>query len=187
MSQQAGNITYQRYLTHSSLVVALCTTKFSAQKFYILTTQWIWVFCMDLRTSSDYFPKQHELNGLYNRDGKRLLRGTTWTFKHNSGHLPSLKAWQLTHHTQCTSNQLTHFCIPAVNFLLFSEHPVSSRLFGSTFHSQIKTFLSSRLLFCELALTPLEFTRVQLRFQAVSSGKHAQNRHSLHGTILALW
>jgi len=39
---------------------------------------------MNLRTSSDYFLTHHELNGLHNRDGKRLLRDATWTFKHNS-------------------------------------------------------------------------------------------------------
>jgi hypothetical protein len=27
------------------------------------------VFCVDLRTNSDYFPVQHYLTGLYNRDG----------------------------------------------------------------------------------------------------------------------
>lgn len=108
------------------------------------------MFCTNLRISSGYFPTHHELIGLHNRDGKRLLRGTTWTFKRNSGQFPSFKGWQLTHHTQCISNQLTQFCIPVVNFLLCSEHPISPRLFGRTFHSQIKTFLSSRLLFCEL-------------------------------------
>jgi len=35
-----------------------------------------YVFCVDLRTNSDYFPIQHQLTGLYNRDGVCLLRGT---------------------------------------------------------------------------------------------------------------
>jgi len=29
----------------------------------------IYVFCVDLRTNSHYFPIQHLLTGLYNRDG----------------------------------------------------------------------------------------------------------------------
>jgi len=33
--------------------------QFNTQQFYILPTQCIYVFCMDLRTNSDYFPIQH--------------------------------------------------------------------------------------------------------------------------------
>ena len=51
------------------------------KKFYILPTQCIYVFCVDLRTNSDYFPIQHWLVGFYNRDGVCLLRGTDWVFK----------------------------------------------------------------------------------------------------------
>jgi len=29
----------------------------------------MYVFCVDLRTNSDYFPIQHLLTGFYNRDG----------------------------------------------------------------------------------------------------------------------
>jgi len=38
-------------------------------------TDWVfiynsgYVFCVDLRTNSDYFPTQHLLTGFYNRDG----------------------------------------------------------------------------------------------------------------------
>ena len=49
-------------------------------QFYVLPTQCIYLFCMDLRTNSDYFPIQHWLTGLYNRDGVCLLRGTEWIF-----------------------------------------------------------------------------------------------------------
>jgi len=40
-----------------------------------------------LRTNSDYFPIQHWLTGLYNRDGVCLLRGTDWVFIYNSGYV----------------------------------------------------------------------------------------------------
>ena len=50
--------------------------QFNIQQFYVLPTQCIYVFCVDLRTNSDYFPIQHELTGLYNRVGVCLLRGT---------------------------------------------------------------------------------------------------------------
>jgi len=33
--------------------------QFNIQRFYVLPTQCIYVFCVDLRTNSDYFPIQH--------------------------------------------------------------------------------------------------------------------------------
>jgi len=33
--------------------------QFNIQQFHILPTQCIYVFCVDLRTNSDYFPIQH--------------------------------------------------------------------------------------------------------------------------------
>jgi hypothetical protein len=35
--------------------------QFNIQQLYILPTQCIYVFCVDLRTNSDYFPAQHYL------------------------------------------------------------------------------------------------------------------------------
>ena len=61
-------------------MVTICTTKFNIQKFYVLPTQCIYVFRVDLRANSDYFPIQHELVGFYNRDGTSLLRCTSWVF-----------------------------------------------------------------------------------------------------------
>ena len=47
------------HFTLSSPVVNLCTVRLCVQKFYVLPTQCIYVFCVDLRTNSDYFPIQH--------------------------------------------------------------------------------------------------------------------------------
>ena len=33
--------------------------QFNIQQFYVLPTLYIYVFCVDLRTNSDYFPIQH--------------------------------------------------------------------------------------------------------------------------------
>ena len=33
--------------------------QFNIQQFYVLPTQCVYVFCVDLRTNSDYFPTQH--------------------------------------------------------------------------------------------------------------------------------
>ena len=33
--------------------------QFNIQQFYVLPTLCIYVFCVDLRTNSDYFPTQH--------------------------------------------------------------------------------------------------------------------------------
>ena len=48
----------------------------------------IYVFCVDLRINSDYFPIQHWLTGLYNRDGVCLLYGTDCILRCSSGLLP---------------------------------------------------------------------------------------------------
>ena len=50
--------------------------QFNIHKCYVLPTQYICVFYLDLRTNSDYFPIQHQLTGFYKRDGVCLLRGT---------------------------------------------------------------------------------------------------------------
>jgi hypothetical protein len=42
-----------------SPVVTVSITSFNAKEFYVLSTQCIYVFCVDLRTNSDYFPMQH--------------------------------------------------------------------------------------------------------------------------------
>jgi len=39
------------------------------------------MFCIYLRTNSDLCHLQHKLIGSYNRDEKRLQRGTDWVFK----------------------------------------------------------------------------------------------------------
>ena len=66
--------------------------QFNIQQFCVLPTQCIYVFCVDLRTNSDYFPIQHWLTGFYNRDGVCLMHGTDWVFKYNSGRFLSLNS-----------------------------------------------------------------------------------------------
>jgi len=68
-------------------VVTIRTARFNIKQFHVLTTQCIYVFCVDLRTNSDYFTVQHSLTGFYNRDGVCLLRGTDWVFKYNRGYV----------------------------------------------------------------------------------------------------
>ena len=40
--------------------------QFNIQQLYVLPTQCIYVFCVDLRTNSDYFPIRHLLHGFCN-------------------------------------------------------------------------------------------------------------------------
>ena len=40
-------------------VVTICTAQFNIQQFYVLPTHAIYMFCVDLRTNSHYFPIQH--------------------------------------------------------------------------------------------------------------------------------
>jgi len=42
-----------------SRVVTAQITSFKINQFYVLPTQCIYVFCVDLRTNSHYFPIQH--------------------------------------------------------------------------------------------------------------------------------
>jgi len=48
-----------RLSTRCLPVVTTCTTSFNTQKCYVLPTWCICVFCMDLRTNSEYFSMQH--------------------------------------------------------------------------------------------------------------------------------
>ena len=50
-------------------MVTIYTTWFNNHKFLVLPTQCVYVFCVDLRTNSDYFTVQHWLVGFYNRGG----------------------------------------------------------------------------------------------------------------------
>jgi len=47
----------------------------------IIIIQYIYVFCVDLRTNSDYFTVQHWLVGFYNWDGVCLLRRTFYILR----------------------------------------------------------------------------------------------------------
>ena len=47
----------------------------------VFCPQCIYVFCVDLRTNSDYVSIQQKLIGFYKRGGECLLRGTNWVFK----------------------------------------------------------------------------------------------------------
>ena len=57
--------------------------QFHIQQFYVLHTQCIYVFCVDLRTNRDYFPIQRYLAAFSNLDGMCLPRGTDWIFIYN--------------------------------------------------------------------------------------------------------
>jgi hypothetical protein len=48
-----------RYLVSEQNYGHYMYRQFNIQQFYVLHTQCIYVFCLDLRTNSDYFPIQH--------------------------------------------------------------------------------------------------------------------------------
>ena len=50
--------------------------------FYVLSTLCVYVFCVDLRTNSDYFTVQHWLVGFYNWGVLCLLRGTFYILRY---------------------------------------------------------------------------------------------------------
>ena len=63
------------------MYVAQCLCKV----FCLLPILCIYVFCVDLRTNSDYFMVQHHLTGFYIPDEVCLLRGTKRILLRNSG------------------------------------------------------------------------------------------------------
>jgi hypothetical protein len=77
-------------LKPSGYYIRIHTTDFNTNQFSVLPTECIYVFCVDLRTNSDYFPIQHKLTGFYNRDEVCLLSGTDWVFIYNTGQCWSL-------------------------------------------------------------------------------------------------
>ena len=55
--------------------------QFNSNQFCVLPTRCVYVFCVDMRTNSDYFTVQHWLVGFYNWDGVCLLRGTFYILR----------------------------------------------------------------------------------------------------------
>jgi hypothetical protein len=59
-----GRSSIRNLTTHHPVVtgthpIITDSPRFNIQKFYFLSTQCIYMFCVDLRTNSDYFPIQH--------------------------------------------------------------------------------------------------------------------------------
>ena len=68
-------------------VVNIRTTRFNVHQFYVLHTQCIYVFRVDLRTNSDYFPIQHQLTGFCNRDGVFTARYGLYLYLYCKGRM----------------------------------------------------------------------------------------------------
>jgi hypothetical protein len=82
----------RNYVSLECPAFTVCTTRYNNRQFYVLPTQCIYVFCMNLRINSDLCHLQHKLIGFYNRDEKCLQRGTDWIFKYIS-HLRRISSW----------------------------------------------------------------------------------------------
>jgi len=70
------NIDWLVFMTETECVY--CAVR---STFYVLPTQCVYVFCVDLRTNSDYFTVQHWLVVFYNSDGESLTPGKKSTLK----------------------------------------------------------------------------------------------------------
>ena len=100
------------YVPHSghymySPVVTICTTSLTFSNSTFCPHSSIYVFCVDLRINSHYFPIQHQQNGFYNRDGVCLLRSTDFVFKCNSVHYQS--------HGSSSHSAVSHRLFPQVS------------------------------------------------------------------------
>jgi hypothetical protein len=78
-----------RILLNSLELISLCTGRFNTQKFYVSSTECVYVFFCGSETSVDHFPVQYWL--IFVTDTACLLCGTTWIFKYISGLFSSLK------------------------------------------------------------------------------------------------
>jgi len=77
----AGRLAMNSTVKHSQPSGHYMNRQFNIQQFYVLPTQCVYVFCVDLRTNSDYFTVQHWLIGFYNWDGACLLRSTFYILR----------------------------------------------------------------------------------------------------------
>jgi len=59
---------YNRDLTLYSRIVAIYTAGLTFNNSTFCPHSCVYVFCVDMRTNSNYFPVQHKLTGIYNRD-----------------------------------------------------------------------------------------------------------------------
>jgi hypothetical protein len=76
---------FSTHLEHNYIAFNLCSVVaacgcLALYKCHVLPTQCIYVFFMDIRINTDYFPIQHYLIYFYNGDGACLLRGTDSVF-----------------------------------------------------------------------------------------------------------
>jgi len=101
------------------------------QQFYVQPTQCIDVFCVDLRTNSDYCNIQHQLTGFYNRDGVCLLRGTDWVFKYDQVILSlQYRSQRAVLPVTCHAAGQTARCMPAVSAMRASRTGVMRNAYG---------------------------------------------------------
>ena len=59
MTKRKSHIATVEYFNHLKPSGHNMYRQFNIQQFYVLPTQCIYVFCMDQRKNSDYFPIQH--------------------------------------------------------------------------------------------------------------------------------
>jgi hypothetical protein len=117
--------------------------QFNIQQFYVLPAQCIYVFCVDLRTNSDYFTVQHWLVGFYNWDGGCLLRGTDLSV-YNSGLFLS------------SNGQLRHTSIilssPQFTYHIIYSYVNCTETDRSLSHCAIKCCRQAAVCFCDFPI-----------------------------------
>ena len=90
MSNKSGQLCPRwKQLIFTSTVATVRTAISIVKKQHFLPARCVCVFCVDLRTNSDYFSIQHWLTGFYNRERVCLLRGTDWILIYNSTFCPT--------------------------------------------------------------------------------------------------
>jgi hypothetical protein len=117
-----------------SPVVTICTFisqwslcvqyhRFNIQQFYVLLTQCSYVFCVDLKTNSDFFPVQNLLSGFYNQERMSLLLhrvSCRFTKYHTTNKWTNCISFILNHYFKTLFTATT--CFDSISLIIIREH-----------------------------------------------------------------
>ena len=133
------------------------------------------MFCIYLRTNSDFCHLQHKLIGFYNRDEKCLQRGTNWGFKYSG--LRFVFKWSKSDnvHRKCARHLRGRRVLSVITLWTASYGPIIYRAF--CFHDQfcgnpeiggsVSECCPSLCYFCNISLTVILLTWHKLSSNSV--------------------
>ena len=131
-------------------MVTICTASLTFNNPTFCPHSCIYVFYVDLRTNSDYFPIQHKLIGFYNPNEKCLMRGTDWVLNYSSHIRPwrppvTAKAWirfQVSPYEMCGGQSDTGTGFPPSTLVFLCQYYSANARYSSPiccFYQDVRT------------------------------------------------